>query len=417
MKLLRRLSSRLAGFLNLSYLSREFLRFTAMHGLFSFATTLSGIFIGTFLFKAAGDFSLVGRYYLLAFSMEALCYLFVAGLGRRFSQTVLTRFGLLLYTASYLLLITLRQDSTTWYPLIAVCSALGASLYWLPYHSYTLSYTTPGNRQLGMSFLGLVGNLIVLIAPILSGVILRSLTGNDGYTAIFVVSVVSFLCAALVTRKMPSKPTDQPRGVLLELVRRRLKGPLMYMSLGNVFYGLRDGIFLYYLNVLLFSQTSDELVVGLATTARSVVALLVFQLVIRRLTPRHRLSGMLLCSLLSLGLSAGLLVSLSVVTVLLVTVLDAAFVVFNNNTIQYSSYEISDYLAREGPGRGEAVLGLRNFSLNVGRAIGLIVMLLVPSLGGGSPLILVALNAAALPAALLLRRADTCRRRGEGSSS
>ena len=178
------MAGRLAGLFGLSYLSREFLRFARMHFLYLVATNLSGVFISTFLLTGGSSLRVVGLFYILGFFFESCGYFIVASLSRTWKTTRLTRLGLALYAGSYLALLLLREQTLLLIPLTAFLASTGAAFYWLPYHNYTINYTTPDNRQQGISFMGMVGNLIVLVAPPLSGFLVSRLPGLSGYTVI-----------------------------------------------------------------------------------------------------------------------------------------------------------------------------------------------------------------------------------------
>lgn len=400
---IKHLPARLANSMGLAYLSREFLTFVRMHGFFTLATNLSGVFIGTFMLKSGGDLVVVGLFYIIWYFLEAVLNMFTAQLLGKFSPTVMSRVGLVLYTASYVALLVFRDEAVSMFPLVALLSAVGACFYWLPYHIYSVQYTHLGNRQLGISLMGVVSNLIVLLTPPISGTVIYMLPGMNGYIAVFIISVAAFIAAAFTTRGMPSRPTGQRGNPFVRLIKYDLRNKLVSkMALAHIFYGIREGLFMYYLNLLIFSTTSSELVIGINTTGRSVLVMLTYTLLAKYNTPNVRRWAILGSGLIAVLLTGGVSLYFTTVTIIGLSLLDAILQSYNLNMFQLVTYSVSDELSQKsGTDRRSEVITLRSSMLNVGRVIGMILFLVLPQ--SNPALILFLLSIIALPSAFILR--------------
>ncbi|MCL2081225.1 MAG: hypothetical protein FWH16_03890 [Oscillospiraceae bacterium] len=405
---LTRLPARLANFLGLAYLSREFLTFLRMHGFFVLAVNLSGIFIGTFMLQSGGDMFIVGVFYMLCFLFEGAIYFIIPWLLNKLSPTALSRIGLVFYTCSYITLLTLRDDAVRVFPLIALLSATGACFYWVPYHIYTVQYTHLGNRQQGMSLTGVVSNLIVLLTPPISGSVIYFLPGMNGYVAVFFVSVLMFAAAALTTRGMPSRPSGQTGNPLLRLIKNDLRDRLVSgLLLAHIFYGVREGLFMYYLNLLVFRTTASEFVMGINTTGRGILIMVTYMLIARYNTPRVRRFAVIGAGLIALLLSGGAALYFTAFTVIALSLLDAVLQSYNLNTFQLVTYHVCDHLTKKsGVERRSEVVTLRSMVLNAGRVIGIALFLMVPPDLGSPALMLFVLSLIALPAAFILHKME-----------
>jgi YQGE family putative transporter len=390
--------------MGLAYLSSEFLVFLRMHGFFVLAVNLSGIFIGTFMLKSGGDMYIVGLFYLLHFLLEAVIYPVMPWLLTKLSPTVLSRIGLVFYTGSYIALLVFRDNAVGVFPLIALLSALGACFYWLPYHIYTVQYTHLGNRQQGMSLMGVVSNFIVLLTPPVSGSIIYFLPGMNGYITVFFVSVVAFTAAALATRGMPSRPTGQKGNPFLRFMKYDLRDKLVAkMCWSHLFYGIRDGLFMYYLNLLIFSTTANEFIIGVNTTGRSILVMITFALIAKYNTPKIRRFAIIGAGVLALLFTGGVTLFFTTLTIIGLSLLDAVLQSYNLNMFQLATYNVSDRLTKKsGIDRRNEVITLRSLLLNIGRTIGLALFLVVPSDFGSPALMLFILSALALPASFIL---------------
>lgn len=410
----RKLKNRASVMMGTSVLSHDFMNFAGMHALFIFATTLSSVFVSTFLFKENASFTTVGLFYLWSYVFEMIGCFLVVSVSGRFSGTVLSRTGLLLYTASYLLLLIVQGEAVKYFPVVAFLMSVGNAFYWVPYHRYTVSYTNSQNRQRGIGFLGFAGNFIMLIAPVVSGSIISGLPGLSGYMTVFVVSVVSFICAALVSRKLPATSSGKHGNILWRFLHEKTRVKTVYLNLlGNVLYGARDGVYMYFLNILVYSMTANELIIGFNITGRGVLSMAVFYFAGRIRKPRMRLAMLLLSCVLQPILSAGLFVWYTAAVVILINVLDAGVASLFNNSWNYISYEMADFVSGDGEDRLIEALSMRNAAFNIGRALGVFLFLLAPVDQTHTAVILLALNLIALLSGPVFCSASAAARTGE----
>jgi YQGE family putative transporter len=414
MSYLQKIKNRVSVMMGTSVISANFMSFAGMHALFTFATTLSSVFISTFLFRENSSFTTVGLYYLFAFFFEACSYFFLTAVSGRLSGTTLSRIGLVLHTLSYLSLLIMQDQSVRFYPITAFLASFGAGFYWGPYHRYTISYSTPVNRQQSIGFIGFIGNFITLIAPIVSGAIISGLHGMPGYMTVFVVSIVSFISAALVSRKMPSKPSGKPPDVMWRFIKEKLREKPVYMNvLGSIVYGVREGVFSYFLNILIFSVTSNELIIGLNTTGRGVLAMVAYYFLGKIRSRKTRAVMMVASCILMPVLTVGLFAWYTAACMIIVNILDGWVLSVFGNSLNYVAYEMSDCVSRDGQDRFFESISIRNISLNIGRIVSITAFLLVPVSGGSIVFMLFLLSFVAMFSGFLLNSSSKASCRGE----
>jgi YQGE family putative transporter len=379
-----------------------------MHGFFVLAVNLSGIFIGTFMLKSGGSMYIVGLFYLLHFLLEAVLYPVMSWLLTKLSPTILTRIGLVFYTGSYIALLIFRDNAVNVFPLIALLSALGACFYWLPYHIYTVQYTHLGNRQQGMSLMGVVSNFIVLLTPPISGSIIYFLPGMNGYITVFIVSVIAFTAAAFTTKGMPSRPAEQKGNPFMRLIKHDLSDKLVNkMCWSHLFYGIRDGLFMYYLNLLIFTATASEFIIGINTTGRSILVMLTFALITKYNTPKVKRFAIISAGILALMFTGGVTLVFTTLTIIALSLLDAVLQSYNLNMLQLATYHVSDHLTKSsGTDRRNEIITLRSLTLNIGRVIGMTLFIITPPDLGSPALMLLILSVLALPASFILHNME-----------
>ena len=389
--------ARAASALGADQLSQSFQTFIKVHCLLLLAMNLSAVFVSMFLLTKNGSFRVVAMFYLFAYAFEAVGYLLANRLTLRFNPVVLSRWGLALYTASYIALLIMRENSSRHYFIVAVFTGLGAGLYWLPYHRFCVEFSTLSTRQVALSVMGIASNFIILAAPPLSGFIISRLQ-SGGYMIVFSVSVLSFFASAFVSRKL-SASNPKPLAARPGFFRRSfMKSKVLRMiSYAELLRGARDGVFLFYLNILIYSMTSNEFVIALSITARGLSLMLIFALIGRRFTQKSRNTALIVCGLLAAALPAGLYMWFTWLSVIIYSVIDFAVYNLAVNSASYICYAAGEtFSGADKSGSSDDVSAMRCFALNVGRVLGTLVLLAFPLSGKDMIPVFIVLNMLAL---------------------
>jgi len=257
---------------------------------------------------------------------------------------------------------------------------------------------------------GIIGNFIALTAPPLSGFAVSRMPGMSGYMTIFVVSLTTFLCAAAVCRKLPSQPTGRSGNVVWGLLRYDWRDRrILFILVSFIFYGIRDGVFSYYLNLMIYQMASGgggTLILGFNITGRSLVCMGVYWLLSAKLTREQGLAGMVVFALAWPAVVATLHFWHTPMSVFLFSAADMGVQHLVYNGMQVTSYDLSDALSREagGASRRIEVIGARNALLCFGRVIGCALFLMIPAAGAYPVWALTGLSVLAAPGALFAQR-------------
>ena len=424
MSKIRHVLGRASEAIGLSYLSIDFLNFTKAHSLLSFGTNLSNVFVTTFILRSGGTMFNVSLYILFTYAFETLANLTVPSVSNHLRRGVITRLGLIFFSMMYVVLLLTRDAMHLMYPMVAFWLGIGGAYYYSAYINNVSAYTTPHNRQMGLSLMGMTGNLIAIVAPLISGGITSQLAGTWGYVVVFSLTLLAFLLSLLKSRSLPSAPAVNRGYSILRLLRRcREEAAARWILTGCVFFGLRESLFLFYLNILLFQMVGSEMAVGAVTTAKGLAAMGMFLVLGKRLTPRFRVNGPVYLFGIMLIMSVGLAVSmelsstLAIVMVVVVSIADNTMYAFNMNSLQGTLYGVMEYFGRKWPGEDARVelSSALNAAFNGGRALGMVLFFLMP-FPEGSAIPLIIVTALAFPSVLLNKRADTLLRKLEQSS-
>lgn len=404
----RKIFSYISEKLGIKYLSNHFMRYVLMHGLFSVGFSLSTVFVGTFLFKIDASFSFVARYYLILHSFELVGSILSLKLLRVLKPTNVSRIGLMLYTASYLLIVALRENAGSYIVLIAACAGFGSSTYYMPYHNYTIDYTTVENRQYGISLHGMIGQAVGLVMPALAGIIISSMAGDDGYFLVFTITAIAMFISMLVAGKLPSTPVGGEKKIVTNYIKTVVKKYkfVRLFWLASMFVGLSTGVFSYYLNVAVFSISGSEAVAGYITSVKAIACILVYYVIRTSLSRRSKMLQMTVAAAAIVLWTASLFLWYSLASILIFSVAYAAIFNLIENGSRFVMFDVTARLKEEGVDNNYALISLRENGLNLGRCLSLVVALLMPPEAGNAVWMLLLLASFTVPAAWTLFTVD-----------
>jgi len=397
-----KLLNRAGEALGLAYLPRDYLSFLKASLMFAFGQTICNTFVNTFLFQTGGGFTAVIRYNLLLYVFQILSYSTVAALSGRVKPTSFTRLGIVMFACAAVTLLVLGERSGAYYPLIAVFVGIGGGAYWLPYYIFSVSFTTPANHQYALSANGMISTVIYSASPALSGFIISRLPGLTGYMTVFAVAIAAFLCAVVMSFKIPS---DLSRENPLPGLFRRYKRDRALWSFiaGEILHGVRDGAFMFYLTTLLFAMVTSELAVGLTMTARSIMSIIVYKSLIAGSAPRERMLPVIAVTAAGLIFTGGLHIWFTVAAIVTYSIFNAVMQSFVQNGVQYTTFELCGYFSRDGTPRAYGVTAVRSIALDIGRVAGISFMLLFPPGLDSAVTILFILSLAGFPMVFFYR--------------
>ncbi|GMA49473.1 hypothetical protein GCM10025857_08300 [Alicyclobacillus contaminans] len=168
---------------------------------------------------------------------------------------------------------------------------LAAGFYWCSFNALSLQFTALGTRDWFYSLNGVMGAIAGVVAPPVAGWLISAEDrwgGLSGYHWIFTLSLILFGCAALCTLKLHA---NARRGQLkmwsaLQSLARR---PWRMILFGCLIYGLREGVFLFLIGLLMYIATGSELKLGEFFLLQGVLSFASFFIVGRLVKPPTRL--------------------------------------------------------------------------------------------------------------------------------
>ncbi len=290
-------------------------------------------------------------------------------------SVTLMALGIILNAVFLGLLLVMRGASRHYYIPLAVLDGTSASFYWLALYVLASSWVRSDQARWYNSWTGTLEAILGLLAPPLSGWLIASLVGLQGYRLVFAIAFVSLLGAFVLIlgavkapdTKVAPLPPDRPSGD---------PAPYRWRSLLWSFaaLGLRDGIYLFLPNLLLFIVSHSTIWLGIFSATESGLMGAVFWVLGRWPQLNHRSQSLWLAAALSLPALALVVLPLTTSTLFaLGIVVSLAYPPFK------ISLESSALVAIGGHHRTESAMirrtGEKEVWINSGRLISLIFVL------------------------------------------
>lgn len=387
----RRASRLLARLLGADLVSGTYLEFVKMHAGYLLFTNMKSLFTNTLLIRVTGDNSLVMKFNLMQFICIPFAYTLGAFYIRRRSLPRAAAWGMG-FSALFYAVFFLSLNHLVWMlPLLSVITAISFGFYTLANQTMTLEYSADENREAAISISGVVSGVISMAMPVINGAIISALPGLGGYYAVFGVSMVIAFFVVRQTRKLPDRRI--PGQIhFRETVRDALHSrPFLLAGLAETFKGVREGVFTFFLNVLLFECIQSEFLVGVNTLLVGIVSIFGCWLLGRLVRPHNRIRYMFAALASLLCVTCILLLRLDAFTVMLMSVCNSFFTCFTLNPSSSMQFYVVSKLPESQERRSE-YLALKAYFLAIGRVAGVIIVSSMPGTAQGSVLGMLAIT-------------------------
>lgn len=361
-------------------LSQAARRLLWAQGFFSLANALSGVFTGVYLWRLRPGVETLAQYNFWVFFTVMVGMPALGGLAKRWGAAYALVAGNSLYAFFYLILLLLKDQAGNYLAPLGLLMGLALSFYATSDHVLAYDLTADTQRERYYSLRGLATTIATLVAPVTSGWLVASFAGTAGYTLIFGFSFLFFTLSAYLGLGLRYQRPPAPYQI-----RRVLPGPdprwhRVLLAFG--LYGLRDGIFGFIINLLVFLSAGSERGLGNYTFLTSLLGLGAFYLAGRVMKPANRPFTFFLGALLMAAAPLFLLLGVTWWTMLLF-----GAVVALANPLWSTALGAVNLRAISEVSRGEDLrvefICAREVPLGFGRLAGILLFLWLARSGGG----------------------------------
>ncbi|QHW35232.1 MFS transporter [Paenibacillus rhizovicinus] len=349
----------------------------AVQALLGTANALSGTFLPIYLWKSSQSFALVGYFNLTQFVVSGLTFWLAGKWVKEHNKMNSLRFGVALSGLFYFVVLMLGKAAVTYAVPLGIMIGIGNGLFWLAFNVVYFEVTEPGNRDRFNGWAGLLGSGAGIVAPWISGWLITMSKGERGYHIIFTVSSIIFAVAVVLSFWLKKRESSGTYEWLHGFRQLREPGnPWRHAVPAIICQGVREGVYMFFVGLLVFLATKNEGKLGNFSLVTSLVALVSFWLIGRMLKPERRRAAMLIGSIAVTAVIAPLFWPLSYTTLLIFGIGTALFMPLYIIPMTSTVFDLIGSTEDSAKQREEFVI-LREAGLTVGRMIGVAAYLLV----------------------------------------
>jgi len=365
--------------LGLDYMDGKFKVLAANYLFIMMYYTLETVFVNTLLYRITPDMSIVIHYRAVVFFSIAVASNTGAFLSKRFSPVTVIKLGGFAYIVMYLILFFGMDRMDILKDIVAVFSGIGAGFYWSGHNVLLTHYTNKRNRGIGVSILGLIQGIMTLLVPVISGFVISLMPGNTGYRVMFGIGMLTVLLQKGLQNKLsPVEGEIHKSRLRLALKFLWRKTTCQIMLCYEFIRGIRDGVFIFFLNMVLFQIVTEESLVGINTFLTGVMAILGSWAYGKLAGPGRRVKLALLATTILFGGTVLLFWAMSPTMIILFSVVNSfcsLFIIYTANTYSF------DVMAQNETMRHYVaeLNGFREAALSAGRILGLCIVMLFPA--------------------------------------
>lgn len=341
-------------------------------GLFIIALGLSNTFVNIYIWRIKKDFVAIGIYNLFIHITLPLTFILAGYISKKRDGTSSIRIGIILHTLFFMIIFLLKEDAVNY--LIHLGSFLGIAggFYWLGFHMLTFDLTNGMNRDTFNSYNGIVGSLSGMFAPLAAGFIITAMKGLTGYYIIFGISFLIFVVVIIISLFLHTKRYGE-KFRLIQVIKESSTSWQSIM-VGSYFFGIRNGVLMFFINLLIFIVLKSELSIGKITLIGALVSTISFELIERIMKPPRRKSFIKIGTIMMFVSVLILLYKINFLSIVIFTIVNAFFFPFFTVPFNSASYNILDKTNQE-KNRTEYIV-FKELVLNLGRITGIIAFII-----------------------------------------
>jgi len=352
----------------------------AVQALYGVANALSGTFLPVYLWRSGGSFAVIGWFSLSSTAAAGLTFWLAGRWVKAHNKMHSLRTGLFLSCLFYSAVLWLGRGAAGWAVPLGALGGVAAGFFWLAYNVVYFEITDRENRDRFNGSAGFLGSGAGILAPWLSGLLITALKGEDGYRLIFAISLALFGAAGVLSFFLRRRKSEGRYGWLYGFRQLANRDSPWRRAIPALFaQGMREGVFMFLLGLLVFLATGKEKSLGNYTLWTSAVSLGSFWLLGRWLGPGRRRPAMLAGALMIAVVVAPLFWQVNYTTLLLLGIGTGLFMPLYAVPMTSVVFDLIGR-SRESAEHREELIVLRELGLTAGRTVGLALYLLVVSL-------------------------------------
>ncbi|SES83913.1 MFS transporter, YQGE family, putative transporter [Oceanobacillus limi] len=360
-------------------INRDLILLLVIGGLYSLGIFLSNTFVNIYLWKQAGDYITIAVYNLAIFIFQPLSFILAGRIAKKIDRVVVLRLGVIFLSLFFLCVLYIGENASTFNFVLGGLLGIGYGFYWLAFNVLTFEITEPETRDFFNGFLGVLQSFGGMIAPISAGIIISNMTENVGYTVIFTISFILFICAVIGSFFLKRRSAEGNFYFKKIVQERKHNNNWNRILNAHVFQGLREGIFMFVISIWIYIVTQSELSLGMFNLFFSGFSFVFYFLTSKFVKQSKRKQAILFGSILLYMSLFLILIHASYLTLIIYGILIGIAYPIINVPYMSMTYDVIGKARKAKELRIEYIV-VREFFLNIGRVTSIIIFLIAVNL-------------------------------------
>lgn len=361
------------------HLNSQSMLLLAVNGLFVLAGALSGTFLNVYIWKMKQDFSLIGWFTFSQQLALGLAFWIAGKWVKERDKMFFLRLGIVVSGLFYLLVLWAGKHAVDYIWPLGLLFGTGSGLFWLAFNVVYFEVTDVKTRDLFNGWVGVLGSVIGIFGPWISGWLITAKHGEAGYRLIFTISLVVYGIGILLSFWLKKRKRGGPYDWFAPVRKLRHSSPWRQAAPASAAHGLREGVFTFITNLLVFISTSAEWRIGQFSLVTSLVSLVSYWAVGKWLKLKFRYYGMLIGAVLITLVIGSLLWKVSYGALMFMGIGTSLFLPLYLIPVVSSVFDLIGNSPESVERRVELVV-LRELSITVGRLAGTLLFIVIYSL-------------------------------------
>lgn len=234
-------------------------------------------FIGAWFWDIGTGIRPILLFYTTLFVVMVASFASAARIRGHLSSRRMMGLGIILNAAYLALLLILQTKTREYYIPLAVLDGLSSSFYWLALYVLASTWVKEGQASWYNSWTGAIEAVLGLVVPPLAGWVIQDVPGLNGYRVIFFAAFLSLLaCVALIVAAR--RDPDADPAAVNRSTAKIFGLPSGWTRLMWSFWGLgmRDGMYFFVPNLLLYIVTHSTLLLGAFSAMQAAIQGILF---------------------------------------------------------------------------------------------------------------------------------------------
>lgn len=240
----------------------------------NFASLLSSVFLNIFLWRITSDIIYIAQYNLVLYMVYTIFFPLCAYVLKKRSVILVLRISIVLQILYFTCIILSGERAADYIYIFGVITGISGAANANSINQLTVRFTDTENRSKFLSVSGTLNSIAAMISPMLSGMIIILFQELTGYYVIFTISIVLYIISFAMSSWFGEKTLSRE----FHFFKTFFSCPqaMIGVNATQFIIGVRDGIFGFLINILVFDIVQTESVFGAATSFSKFIVVLAY---------------------------------------------------------------------------------------------------------------------------------------------